>query len=91
MFGCWLPKRGGVWPDTRKLLATLTSAAIWASSSATSMDWPCPVRSLCRTAARIEVAANSPANTSEMATPTLYGGPSSGPVIDISPLMAWIT
>ena len=87
MLGCALPWRPGSEPVTSAPWATFTRLASALSIRGTSMWAPSPVRRAAATA----VAACRPVSTSTSATPTLWGSPSGGPVIDISPLSAWAT
>src|ERR671914_621840 len=77
MFGWALPWRSGSRPVTSAFWATLTSPASPLSSSGTSIRAPSPPCS----PARMAAAACRPASTSTSATPTLYGGPLSPPLI----------
>ena len=104
MFGCALPSRPGDTSDTNAFWAWLTRLARVAPRSEMSIRWPRPrpgpgpaarpPRSRPTSAARIETAPSIPVTTSLIATPTLVGPPpstSGAPVIDMSPLAAWMT
>ena len=56
-----------------------------------SIHWPLPVRARISNAAWIALADHRPHARSDIDTPDFIGSPSGSPVIDISPLIAWIT
>ncbi len=99
MLGWALPSRPGATPLTNAFWAWFTRLARVEPSSETSIRWPSPaiadpVRSRPTSAARMATVPSIPLTTSLIATPTLVGSPpssSDAPVIDMSPLAAWIT
>ena len=71
MLGCRLPIGRGTTPVSRYAEAWLVSADSSEDSRLTSTRWPSPVRSRCRSAARMPSVACSPVTTSTSATPGL--------------------
>jgi hypothetical protein len=67
--------------------ASYTDQAIGVSSSEASISWPSPVRARACRAARMARAANIPVPMSATGIGTGRGGPSSAPVMDMSPDM----
>ena len=98
MFGWAFPRRPGAAPPTNAFWAWLTRLASVAPRIDTSTRCPRPAtalpsRSRPSSAARTPTAPSIPVTTSLIATPTLVGAPPSPsglPVIDISPLVAWM-
>ena len=105
MFGCALPRRTGATPETNAFWAWLTSADrvdaeqgdVDALAAATRTgrrrSRPTPRSRASRDASTL-TAPRVPVMTSLIATPTLVGLPpssSAAPVIDIRPLVAWMT
>ena len=84
-----LPWRAASRPVTRDELATLMSAARPVETRFVFTCAPAPSRPRAWSAPRIAVTADQPASTSTSATPILYGEPSAGPVIAMSPVAPW--
>ena len=99
MFGWALPSRPGARSVANAFCAWLTRLASVAPRIDTSTRWPRAIARRARaprptSAASTPTAPSIPVTTSLIATPTLVGPPPSSsvaPVIDISPLAAWMT
>ena len=89
MLGCALPMAWGTAPAPMTPCTWLTRADSVELSRLTDTACPCPVRVRSASAARMPTVACRPVRTSTSATPTLVGWSGEGPVMLMSPPIAW--